>query len=230
MNILRRATDRGHFDHGWLNTFHTFSFAGYHDPAHMGFRALRVLNEDLIAPGQGFGKHPHRDMEILTYILDGQLEHADSMGHGSVIRAGQWQRMTAGSGVFHGEFNPSPSQPVHLYQIWIRPDRYGLAPEYDQGTFPVPEGQLRLIASPNGGDEAMTIHQDVKLYQGRFSPDQEVIHELAPGRHAWLQILKGEVTGQGQSLRAGDGLAIGGERTVGIRADRAAEILLFDLA
>lgn len=229
MIAIRPGHERGHFNHGWLDTYHTFSFADYHDPAHMGFRALRVINEDRVAPGQGFGMHPHRDMEIITYILEGELEHADSMGHGSVIRAGEFQRMSAGSGVLHSEANPSATAPVHLYQIWIKPDVKGIKPEYEQRDFGNVGQGLRLVASPDGQDGSMRIHQDARLYLGRLDAARPLTHELAQGRQAWVQVSRGEVTLNSRRLCAGDGAAVSSETSLTLRAASPAEVLLFDL-
>src|SRR3954469_23823774 len=186
---VRRAGERGHFDHGWLDTYHTFSFAGYYDPRHPGFRALRVINEDRVAPGRGFGTHPHEDMEIVTYVLSGALAHKDSLGTGSTIRPGELQRMTAGTGISHSEFNPSQTEPVHLYQIWLLPEREGLEPSYEQRAFSDDEtrGRLRLVAARDGRDGALTIHQDAELYLGTLDEGRRISHPLRPGRHAWLQ-------------------------------------------
>jgi redox-sensitive bicupin YhaK (pirin superfamily) len=195
MITVRKSHERGHANHGWLDTYHTFSFSTYQDPAHMRFRSLRVMNEDRVAPGQGFGRHPHQDMEIVTYVLDGQLEHQDSMGNGSVLEAGEFQRMSAGTGVEHSEFNPSPDKPVHLYQIWLYPSERGLAPSYEERKFDAAEKQdrLRLVASPDGREDSLTIHQDANVYLGNLSVGAKVSHSLEPGRHAWLQILRGKV-------------------------------------
>src|SRR5919206_3542495 len=213
MITIRRAGERGHADHGWLDTWHTFSFADYYDPAHMGFRALRVINEDRVQPGQGFGTHGHREMEIVTYVLEGELGHRDSIGHGSTIRPGEVQRMTAGTGVLHSEMNASRDQPVHFLQIWILPDRAGHAPSYEQKAFPEGErrGKLRLVAAPDGSDGSVRIHQDARLYLGLLGPGERASHPLAPGRAAWVQVARGEATVNGQALRAGDGAAIEGE-------------------
>jgi redox-sensitive bicupin YhaK (pirin superfamily) len=229
---LRKAAERGHFDHGWLDTHHTFSFGDYYDPAHMGFRSLRVINDDRVQPGQGFGMHGHRDMEIVTYVLDGALEHKDSMGNGSIIRAGQLQRMTAGTGVQHSEFNPSDSEWVHLYQIWLLPDRKGLKPSYEELTLSEVEkqGRLRLVASPEGDAGSMTIHQDARLYLASLLPGQAATHTLERGRAAWLQVLRGNVNFMGSVLSAGDGVAITDESSVAVQAAAASEVLLFDLA
>ena len=232
MIAVRRSEERGHFDHGWLDTRHTFSFADYRDPRHMGFRALRVVNEDRVQPGQGFGTHPHRDMEIVTYVLEGGLAHRDSMGHGSTIHPGDVQRMSAGTGVTHSEFNASRTEPVHFLQIWILPDRTGLAPSYEQRRFPEEErrGRLRLVASPDGADGSVTVHQDARLYAALLAPGEAVTHSFMPGRHAWVQVVRGEVEAAGERLAAGDGAAVSGEETLSLRGIQDAEVLLFDLA
>lgn len=232
MITLRRAEDRGHADHGWLDTRHTFSFADYHDPRHMGFRALRVINEDRVQPGRGFGSHSHRDMEIVTWVLDGELEHRDSLGNGSRIRPGDAQRMTAGTGVTHSEMNPSPDSPVHLLQIWILPERPGLEPSYEQTAFDAAERRdvLRRIASRSGAEGSVIVHQDVDLYASLLSPGRSVSHALRPDRHAWLHVARGEVEVLGESLAAGDAAAISGEPRIEAKASSDAEILLFDLA
>ncbi len=229
---IRRAADRGHFDHGWLNTFHTFSFADYHDPAHMGFRSLRVINEDRVQPGQGFGTHGHRDMEIITCVLEGALEHKDSLGSGSIIKPGELQRMSAGTGIRHSEFNPSRTEWVHLYQIWLRPNRRGVTPSYEQRSFSEAEkrGRFRLVASPDGKDGSLTIHQDARLYLAALSSGQDVSLRIGSGRAAWLQILRGEVESFGTNLSAGDGVAITDENAVALQARAASEVLLFDLS
>jgi quercetin 2,3-dioxygenase len=228
---VRRSEDRGHAQHGWLDSRHTFSFADYHEPAQMGFRALRVINEDRVAPAEGFPTHAHRDMEILSYVLEGGLEHKDSLGTGSVIRPGDVQRMSAGTGVAHSEFNASRSEPVHFLQIWIVPERRGLTPGYEQKHFPEEsrEGQLRLIASPNGEAGSVSIHQDVRLYSALLAPGQSVRHALASGRHAWVQVARGAVHLGDQTLRAGDGAAISEEQAISLSADAPSEVLLFDL-
>lgn len=232
MLTLRPGQARGHFDHGWLDTYHTFSFAGYYDPDHMGFRSLRVINEDQVAPGTGFGLHPHRDMEILTYVLSGALEHKDSLGHGAVIRPGEVQYMAAGTGIRHSEFNPSSSEPVHLMQIWIEPHSAGLPPRYDQRHFPAlaDTGRLVLLASPDGRAGSITINQDAYLWAGALAAGQEVTQPLSPQRHAWVQVLRGAVEVQGQTLRAGDGAALTEEAALTLRATENAEVLVFDLA
>lgn len=229
---IRRSEERGGGNHGWLNTRHTFSFDSYHDPRFMGFRSLRVINEDWVQAGEGFPMHPHRDMEIITYVLEGALEHKDSLGTGSVIRPGDGQRMSAGSGIRHSEANPSKTEPVHLLQIWITPERRGLEPSYEQKAFPPEEkrGKLRLIAAPDGKDGSVTIHQDAKLYVSLLEPGQEVKHELGKGRYAWLQVAKGAVELNGAPLNQGDGAAVSDEQNLTIKGAKDAEILLFDLA
>jgi len=229
---VRKAAERGHFDHGWLDTHHTFSFGDYYDPKHMGFRSLRVINDDRVQPGQGFGMHGHRDMEIVTYVLEGALEHKDSMGNGSIIRAGELQRMTAGTGVRHSEFNPSDEDGVHLYQIWLLPERKGLEPSYQELALADEEkrGRFRLIASPSGADGSMTIHQDARLYLASLLPEEGVAHEIEPGRAAWLQVLRGSVNFLGHGLSAGDGVAVTDENAISIQAAVPSEVLLFDLA
>ena len=232
MIVKRPAAERGHFDHGWLDTSHTFSFADYHDPAHMGFRSLRVINEDRVAAGRGFGAHSHRDMEIVTYVLEGALEHADSMGTRSVIVPGEIQRMTAGTGVTHSEFNGKRDEPVHFLQIWLVPERRGLAPGYEQKAIPEKEerGVLRLVASRDGREGSVTIHQDVSLYASRLQPRERVKHALADGRHAWLQMVTGRVELNGTALAAGDGAAVSQESALEMVALEPAHFLLFDLA
>jgi redox-sensitive bicupin YhaK (pirin superfamily) len=232
MLSIRKAKDRGHFDHGWLDTSHTFSFADYFDPKNMGFRALRVINEDRVAPGRGFPRHGHRDMEIVSYVLGGALAHRDSMGTGSTIRPGDVQRMSAGTGVTHSEENASRSEPVHFMQIWIVPDQRGLPPSYEQKRFGDDEkrGRLRLVASPDGADGSVTIHQDARLYATLLDPGARVQHPLAPGRHAWVQVLRGAITVNGETLAAGDGAALSEVATVELAGVEPAETLLFDLA
>ena len=229
---FRRASDRGHADHGWLNTHHTFSFAEYHDPEHVRFRSLRVMNEDRVAPGQGFGSHPHRDMEIVSYVLAGALEHKDSMGNGEVLKPGEFQRISAGTGVVHSEFNPSSTDPVHFYQIWLTPERTGIEPSYEQKWFEPSErrNQLRLVASPDGEQGSLTIHQDVRIYLSTLEPGNRVLYQLESDRHAWLQVLHGSVDFADQTLIAGDGVAISGESLPKIEANNESEVLLFDLA
>jgi quercetin 2,3-dioxygenase len=229
---LRPAGERGHFDHGWLDTRHTFSFAEYHDPEHMGFRALRVINEDRVQPGQGFGTHGHRDMEIISYVLSGRLAHKDSMGNGSVIGPGEVQRMTAGTGVLHSEYNASDAEPVHFLQIWILPERYGLAPGYEQRAFPETElrGGLRLVASRDGAQGSVTIHQDVRVHAGLLGAGERVELPIAPGRHAWVQVARGRVRLREHGLSAGDGAALEAEATIRLEGLEDAEVLVFDLA
>ncbi|HEX4985520.1 MAG TPA: pirin family protein [Burkholderiales bacterium] len=231
MNALRKSSDRGYADHGWLKSFHTFSFAGYYDPKNMGFGALRVINEDRVAPGQGFGKHPHRDMEIISYVLDGELEHKDSMGNGSVIRPGDVQRMSAGTGVFHSEYNPSAKATVHFLQIWIEPDELGVKPGYEQKFFGPADkrGKLRLLASADGRDGSVTIHQDASLYAALVDGAEKVTHEIGEGRRAYVHVARGAATVNGQLLGAGDALKVDGEREVVIEKGDNAEVLLFDL-
>lgn len=231
MITIRKARDRGHFDFGWLDTYHTFSFGDYYDPQFMGFRSLRVINEDRVGPRTGFPKHGHRDMEIITYVLEGALEHSDSMGNGSVILPGDAQRMTAGTGVTHSEANSSDAA-VHLLQIWILPGERGLKPGYEQKAFGDEEkrNQLRLIAAEDGRDGAVTVHQDASVYAGVVDPGSEVVHQLAPERHAWLQVARGAVTVNGTSMEQGDGAAISNESSVTIAGREPAEVLLFDLA
>ena len=234
MITIRRAEERGHADHGWLDTRHTFSFAEYHDPAHMGFGDLRVINEDRVQPGAGFGTHGHRDMEIVSYVLEGELAHRDSMGNGSTIRPGEVQRMSAGTGVRHSETNPSREQPVHFLQIWILPSEEGLAPGYEQKAFPADErrGRLRLVASPDGRDGSVTIHQDARVSMALLAEGERVRHEIAKGRRAWLHVARGEVTVNGTRLRAGDGAAVEREAALDIAGagTAEAEVLVFDLA
>jgi redox-sensitive bicupin YhaK (pirin superfamily) len=231
VRVLRSA-DRGHFDHGWLDTFHTFSFSRYFDPRNMGFRSLRVINEDRIAAGQGFGTHGHHDMEIVTYVLEGAIAHRDSLGSGGVLGPGELQRMTAGTGITHSEFNASESDPVHLYQIWLLPERAGLKPSYEQKTFPESErrNRLRLVASPGGEDGALTIGQDARLYLASLDAGSEVTRELGPDRHGWVQVLRGEVSLNGDTLLGGDGAALSDESALVLRAEGPSEVLWFDLA
>jgi len=228
---IRPSTERGGGDYGWLKTRHTFSFDQYRDPRWMGFRSLRVINEDFVAPGNGFPMHPHRDMEIITYVLKGALAHKDSMGNGSIIHPGDGQRMSAGSGVRHSEANPSTKDPVHLLQIWITPDRSGHQPGYEQKSFPEEEkrGRFLLIASPDGDQGSVTIHQDAKLYVSLLSPGQQVERELGQGWFGWLQVAKGAVDLNGRSLKQGDGAATDDPRLI-VSAREESEILLFDLA
>jgi redox-sensitive bicupin YhaK (pirin superfamily) len=227
---IRKHHERGHANHGWLDTFHTFSFASYQDPQHIGFRALRVMNEDRVQPGGGFGMHGHRDMEIITYVLAGELEHKDSMGNGEVLRAGEFQRMTAGTGIRHSEFNPSATQEVHLYQIWLLPERNGLAPTYEQRSFPEVVNHWQLVASPDASNGVLTIRQDARLHLARLTAGTVVDYSLAAERHAWLQVLRGDVRLNGIELTAGDGVAISGEPRLTVETSTSAEVLLFDLA
>ena len=234
MITVRRSDERGHFDHGWLDTRHTFSFADYHDDAHMGFRALRVVNEDRVRPGQGFPTHGHRDMEILSYVLQGALAHQDSTGGKGVLRPGEVQRMSAGTGVRHSEFNGSRDEPLHFLQIWILPDRAGHHPSYEQKPFPDAQkrGRLLLVASPDGTGGSLTIHQDARVYATLLSGSESARHALAPGRHAWVQVARGELQVNGEVLHAGDGAALSAEAEVVLTAagSEPGEALLFDLA
>lgn len=231
MITIRKADERGHFDFGWLNTYHSFSFGDYYDPKHTRFRTLRVINEDFVQPGHGFPTHGHRDMEIITYILQGALEHRDSMGTGSIIRRGDAQRMSAGTGVTHSEANPSRDEPVHLLQIWIFPNRQSLQPEYEEKKFSDDEKQnrLRLIVSPDGSDGSVKIHQDAKIFASLLDDRQEVIHSLEAGRSAWLQVAAGSVKLNDVSLKQGDGAAVSQESQLRVIAEGPAEVLLFDL-
>jgi len=228
---VRPAAARGHADHGWLDTRHTFSFASYHDPRHMGFRSLRVINEDRVQPAEGFGTHAHRDMEILTWVLEGALEHKDSMGNGSVIRPGDLQRMSAGTGVTHSEFNPSREAGVHFLQIWLLPRERGLPPGYEQKRFPQESrrGRLRLIAAGDGREGAVTIHQDADVWTALLQPGESLSHRLAPGRYAWVHVARGAVSLNGSTLGAGDGAAVSDEAALEINGAARAEVLLFDL-
>ena len=228
---LRLAGERGHAQHGWLDSYHSFSFADYYDPAHMGFRPLRVINEDRVQPGQGFGTHGHRDMEIITYILSGRLEHKDNMGNGSIIVPGDVQRMSAGRGVLHSEYNPSRDEAVHFLQIWIMPDVQGIKPEYEQKHFEVSEtrGRLLRLASPDGRDGSVAIHQDASLYATRLGGEESTRHELAPGRGVYVHVVRGRARINGEALGAGDAVAIENEPAVELGEGIGAEILLFDL-
>jgi len=228
---IRRAEDRGHFNHGWLNTYHTFSFADYHDPEFMGFRDLRVINEDRVTAGAGFGTHAHRDMEIISYVLEGALEHRDSLGNGGVVRPGEVQRMSAGTGVRHSESNASKSEPLHFLQIWIMPEREGLSPGYEQKMFPVEErsNRLRLIASPDGDDGSLRINQDARVFASVLDRGEKVVHSPAPQRHLWLQVAAGQIEVNGEILRESDGAAITDETSLEIVGNGGSEFLLFDL-
>jgi quercetin 2,3-dioxygenase len=229
MNV-RKANERGHANHGWLDTYHTFSFANYYDPQWMGFRSLRVINDDLVMPGMGFGTHPHRDMEIITHILSGSLEHKDSMGNGRVIRTGEVQYMAAGTGVEHSEFNPSKDEAVHLLQIWIVPDQKGVKPRYEEKSLKdAATGKLHLVTSKTGRDGSIAIHQDADLWLGKLGAGDRVAHKLAPGRSAWLHVAEGEVSLNGKALSIGDAASIEGESRLELTADKAAQVLLFDL-
>jgi len=232
MITIRRAGERGKSQTGWLDSNHTFSFNRYYDPKWSGFRQLRVINEDFVAPAQGFGTHSHSDMEILSYVVAGRLAHKDSTGTSEVIQPGEMQRMSAGTGVSHSEFNPSRTEPVHFLQIWIHPEQESLKPGYEQRAFPDAErrGQLRLVASRNGSDGSVTIHQDVKLYDALLTTGEDVSYQLEPGRHAWLQVVQGVVNVNDTALNTSDGAAISDETLLNIRATEDAEILLFDLA
>ena len=232
MLILRRGQDRGFADHGWLKSFHTFSFADYHDPAQMGFGNLRVINEDRIAPGTGFGNHGHRDMEIVSYVLAGALAHRDGMGHGAAIVPGEVQRMTAGTGVRHSEFNHARDAVTHFLQIWILPAARNLAPGYEQKAFAEADkrGQLCLVAAPDGRDGAITLHADAAIRAGLFDGDETAELALDPARRAWVHVARGEIEANGQRLAAGDALGLFGETRLALREGRGAEVLVFDLA
>jgi redox-sensitive bicupin YhaK (pirin superfamily) len=230
MITTRKANERGHAEHGWLDTYHTFSFADYYDPKWMGFRSLRVINDDLVLPRAGFGQHPHRDMEIITYILSGQLVHQDSMGNGRVITPGEFQYMSAGTGVLHSEQNPSGTEAVHLLQIWIQPDAKGVEPRYAEKSMKdATPGQLHLVTSKTGRDGSIAIHQDSDLYLARLDAGQNVTHTLAPNRHAWLHVAEGEVTLNGRTLTGGDAVAVSNESALDLRGTKASQVLLFDL-
>ena len=231
MMKVRKAGERGHTRPGWLDSYHTFSFGEYYDPGQMGFRDLRVLNEDRVLPSEGFGRHPHRDMEIISYVLEGGLSHRDSLGTGSVIRPGEFQIMSAGTGIFHSEFNASDTEAVHFLQIWILPGKEGLAPRYDQRAFPEKErpGELKLVVSPDARDGSLKIFQDVSLYAGSLAAGDGIGHRLLPGRHAWMQVVRGAVSLNGTALLEGDGAAVSQEEALAIRAAEDSEILLFDL-
>jgi quercetin 2,3-dioxygenase len=228
---VRPAAERGKTKTDWLDSHHTFSFGRYHDPRYMGFRTLRVINEDYVTPGAGFGTHSHSDMEILSYVIEGGLAHRDSSGGDGVIRAGEWQRMTAGTGISHSEFNASKNEPVHFLQIWILPESNGLPPGYEQKEFPAPDkqGQLRLVASPNGSEGSLKIHQDVKVYNALLAAGESVSYALPQGRHAWLQMVKGEISLNNTALKAGDGAAVSNESKLTLSAASDGEIVLFDL-
>jgi redox-sensitive bicupin YhaK (pirin superfamily) len=229
MNI-RKSNERGHANHGWLETYHTFSFADYYDPGWMGFRSLRVINDDLVMPGMGFGTHPHKDMEIITYILGGSLEHKDSMGNGRIIRTGEVQYMAAGTGVRHSEFNPSKDEAVHLLQIWIQPDALGVKPRYAEKSMANAEsGKLNLVASKTGRDGSIAIHQDADLWLARLEPGQRAAHPFAAGRNGWLHVAEGEVTVNGKPLSAGDAAGLSKETSLEVVSTMPSQVLLFDL-
>jgi hypothetical protein len=232
MKQLRRSEERGHANHGWLDSHHSFSFADYYDPRHMGFGALRVINEDRVAAGSGFGTHGHRDMEIISYVLEGELGHKDSIGNGSVIAPGDVQRMSAGSGIMHSEFNHAKDATTHFLQIWIQPDRKGIAPGYEQKHFGVADkrGRLRLIASPDGAEGSVTIHQDARVYAGLIDGDEKADAPIAAGRRAYVHVARGSVNVNGEALRAGDALMLEGEPKVELGGGKDAEVLVFDLA
>ena len=232
MITIRKAEERGHANHGWLDTHHTFSFASYYNPEQMGFRSLRVINEDKITAGAGFGTHGHRDMEIITYVLDGAVEHKDSIGNGSIIQPGEVQRMSAGTGILHSEYNHSQREGAHFLQIWILPDTQGLKPSYEQKSFHLEKdpGKLHLVAAKDGKNGAVAVHQDMALYAGTLNPGDRIDHPLAANRHAWIQVARGEINLNGMPLKTSDGAAISEETELKIEATKDAEILLFDLA
>ena len=230
MKIIRRSNERGHANHGWLDSYHTFSFADYYDPKWMGYRSLRVINDDLVMPGMGFSTHPHRDMEIISYVLSGAIEHKDSMGNGRVIRAGEFQYMAAGSGVQHSEFNPSKTEPLRLLQIWIQPDAKGVKPRYAEKNYSAaPTGQFNLVASKSGRDGSIAIHQDANLSFAKLGAGQKVSQPLAAGRHAWIHVAEGEVNINGEKLSGGDAIGVSEETVLNISATKASQFLLFDL-
>ena len=227
---IRKSNERGHAAHGWLDTYHTFSFADYHDPEWMGFRSLRVINDDLVMPGMGFGTHPHRDMEIITYMLSGSLQHKDSMGNGRVIRAGELQYMAAGTGVQHSEFNPARDEASHLLQIWIQPDHRGAKPNYaDRSLADAPSGRLSLLTSKDGRDHSIAINQDADLWLARLESGEQAAHELAAGRYAWVHVAEGEIDLNGTVLEAGDAAAISEKSALKLSGRKPAQVLLFDL-
>jgi redox-sensitive bicupin YhaK (pirin superfamily) len=230
METIRRANERGHAEHGWLDSYHTFSFANYYDPKWMGFRALRVINDDLVMPAMGFGTHPHRDMEIISYVLSGALEHKDSMGNGRIIRPGEVQYMAAGTGIQHSEFNPSNDEAVHFLQIWIQPERKGVKPRYgEKSLVAAPKGQFNLVVSKAGREGSLAINQDADLYLARLEPGNEVSHSLKKARHAWVHVAEGEVAFNGDTLKAGDAVALSNESRVELSATKPSQVLLFDL-
>jgi len=227
---IYKANERGHANHGWLDTYHSFSFADYYDPKRMGFRHLRVINDDLVMPGMGFGTHPHRDMEIITYMLSGSLEHKDSMGNGRVIRPGEVQYMSAGSGVRHSEFNPSKEEAAHLLQIWIQPDASAVKPRYAEKSLAKTEsGKLQLVTSKTGRDHSIAIHQDADLWIAKLEPNEKVTHRLAADRGAWVHVAEGEITLNGQTLAGGDSAAVDQEAELHLAANKPSLVLLFDL-
>ena len=232
MIAIKRSEDRGHLDHGWLDTYHSFSFGEYYDPRNMGYRSLRVINEDVVAAGQGFGAHPHRDMEIITYVLEGALEHRDSMGNHGVIRPGEIQRMSAGTGVRHSEFNPSKTEPVHLLQIWIMPDTEGVKPSYEEKKIATEPGKLQLMAAKGASNGTASIHQDAEVYVAKLAQGQSVEHDIASGRGVYVHVARGAASVNGNALKHGDAIAVEQEPKVRITNESAeqAEILLFDLA
>jgi quercetin 2,3-dioxygenase len=231
MMTIRKANERGHADHGWLNSYHTFSFASYHDPQWMGFRNLRVINDDTVAAGAGFGEHPHRDMEIISYVLAGALEHKDSMGNGRIIKPGEFQYIAAGTGVLHSEFNPSKKDPVHFLQIWIQPDKSGAKPAYAEKNYAsASPGRLNLVASKSGRDGSLRINQDTDLWLARFSHGEELTHELRPNRHAWIHVAEGNIELNGKLLASGDGVAVSQESKLELAGRGEAQVLLFDLS
>jgi hypothetical protein len=230
MITIRKSEERGHVNHGWLDSHFTFSFADYYDPQHMGFRTLRVINDDIVAPGQGFGAHPHRDMEIITYILSGALEHKDSMGNGRIIRPGEVQYMAAGTGVTHSEFNPSKSEPAHLLQIWILPDKKGAKPNYAEKSFAkVESGKWHLAASKSGRDGSIAINQDADLFVGKLVAGDKISHDFKPNRHGWLHVAEGEIELDNLKLKSGDAVAFSGEKRISLTAKSPSQILFFDL-
>ncbi|MDU6925783.1 pirin family protein [Franconibacter helveticus 513] len=228
MIYLRNANERGHANHGWLDSWHTFSFANYYDPNFMGFSALRVINDDVVAPGQGFGTHPHKDMEILTYVLEGAVEHEDSMGNKEQVPAGEFQIMSAGTGVRHSEYNPSSTERLRLYQIWIIPEKTGIEPRYEQRRFDAAQGR-QLVLSPDARDGSLKVYQDMELSRWAMAKDEQADYSIAAGRRVWIQVVKGEVTVNGTKATTSDGLAIWDEQTLSLHADSESEILLFDL-
>jgi len=230
MMTIRKAAERGHADHGWLNSYHTFSFANYHDPQWMGFRNLRVINDDRVAAGAGFGKHPHHDMEIITYVLDGQLQHDDSMGNGRIIKPGELQYMAAGTGVVHSEYNPSKKEPVHFLQIWILPDKSGARPNYaEKALSNITPGQLKLVASKAGRDDSIRINQYTDLWLAKFSNGETVTYDINPRRHAWVHVAEGDIELNGKNLSAGDGVAVSEESKLQLAGRGKSQVLLFDL-